>query len=104
MNGYLYREVNVWKRVSDREAARYRCFERLPEGGYGIQSVDWYQLPLKEKEVKFLENNFLELMIEKTLANRTKLYPTVTEAIAAFEQNFGNETLKEDDEAEDVQE
>jgi hypothetical protein len=99
MSDYLYREVNIWKRVSEKEAARYRCFERLPEGGYGIQSVDWYQLPLKEKEIKFLENNFLELMIEKTLTNRTKLYPTINEAIAAFEQDFGNERLEEQEES-----
>jgi hypothetical protein len=99
MSDYLYREVNIWKRVSEKEAARYRCFERLPEGGYGIQSVDWYQLPLKEKNTKFLDNNYLELMIEKTLTNQTKLYPTVAEAIAAFEQDFGNERLEEQEES-----
>jgi hypothetical protein len=99
MHSHLYREVIVWKRVSEKEITRYCCFERLPEGGYGVQSIDWYHLPLNEKNSKSLDNNFLGLMVEDTLINQTKLYTTVVEAIAAFEKNFGNEKLEEQEES-----
>src|SRR6266853_2092335 len=41
----MFKTIDVWKRISDSEAVRYRCFQCLRTGKYSVQSADFYRLP-----------------------------------------------------------
>lgn len=84
----MFKAIDIWKRVDDTIAARCRCFERIADGQFCVQSVDYYHLPLTEKQIKALDNQFLELFIEESPDQRSSLHPTLQEAIAQYDQDF----------------
>ncbi|MBR8833056.1 MAG: hypothetical protein DSM106950_03170 [Stigonema ocellatum SAG 48.90 = DSM 106950] len=84
----MFKAIDIWKRIDDTAAIRYRCFERLTDGQFCVQSVDYYHLPLNEKQIKTLDNQFLELFIEESPDQRSSLHPTLEEAIAQYDQDF----------------
>jgi hypothetical protein len=51
--------IDIWKRINEDQVVRYRCFQRLKDGFYCVQSADFYSLPLDEVKVRYLENQFL---------------------------------------------
>lgn len=77
----LFRSIDVWKRLSDNCMVRYRCFQILPDGGYCVQSEDYYYLPLESKQIQSLDENFLQLLIEYDPDQRRTTYSTLEEAI-----------------------
>jgi hypothetical protein len=89
----MFKAIDVWKRVNDETAIRYRCFQRLADGQFCVQSIDHYQLPLNEGQVKALDKQFVELLIEESPDQRSSLHPTLEEAIAQYEFEFMDEAL-----------
>lgn len=84
----LYHELNVWRRKSEGELVRYRCFRVFPGGGYCVQSADFYNTR-HEMHDRELGEQFLELMSEESPAVRSgSLYATLEEAIAAHDSDF----------------
>jgi len=83
----LYRSVNVFRRL-EADVVFYRCLQKLPDGGYVVQSADWLRLPLREDQLHQLTAQFVELLFEEPPDNRGPLRPTIEEAIAAFDAQF----------------
>lgn len=84
----MFKAIDLWKRIDDTVAVRYRCFQRLTDGQFCVQSADYYHLPLNEEQVRILDKQFLELFIEESPDQRSSLHPTLEEAIAEYEIEF----------------
>lgn len=52
------------KDIDGKTAICYQCFQRLTDGQFCVQSVDYYHLPLQDAQVKALDGQFLELFID----------------------------------------
>ena len=83
-----YKSIDVWRRVNSETAIRFRCFQINENATYCVQSADMYHEPIDEKEIRFLERQFIELFIEEAPETRNGVYPTLEEAIAAHEKEF----------------
>lgn len=87
--GLLFKEISVWKRINEDTLIRYRCFEQLPDGGFCVQSADFYNLPVDQATIQYHEREFLERLAESSPATRSGLvYASLLEAIAAHEAYF----------------
>ena len=84
----MLKAIDVWKRLPNDRAVRYRCFEVLPAGGFCVQSADFFALPIGDAQLRFSEKQFLELLIEESPVDRCVVYPTLHEAIEAHERDF----------------
>jgi hypothetical protein len=84
----LYIEVNVWKRIDQSRLLRYRCFHLLPENKYAVQSADFYNLPVDDKQIRYLDKQFIQLFCEEEPAVRSDLFESLEEAIAAHDRDF----------------
>ena len=84
----LYLGINVYRRLRSDEAAVYRCFKKLPDGGYCVQSADRVRLPFKDENSRFQKEQFWELLIEEAPDARSRPFPTIEEAIADFDAAF----------------
>jgi hypothetical protein len=84
----MYKSIDIWKRIGEDQVVRYRCFQRLRDGLYCVQSADFYSLPLDEVQVKYLDNQFLEFLIEEEPDQRAEMHETLEEAILIHEKDF----------------
>ena len=84
----MYREFSVWKRIDDTGAVRFRCLEEMETHLFCVQNADFYTMPLKADLIAKSERMFLELLVEIEPTDRCTWFATVTEAIAAHEENF----------------
>lgn len=84
----MFKTITIWKRLDDTKALCYRCFQRLTDGKFCVQSADYYYLPIREEQVRMLERQFLELFLEEAPDSRSLLYPTLEEAIASYDAEF----------------
>ena len=87
----MFKAIDIWKRINDTVAVRYRCFQRITDEHFCVQSADYYHLPLNEEQVRILDKQFLELFIEESPDQRSSLYPTLEEAIAKYELEFADD-------------
>ena len=87
----MLRTIDVWKKIDDTTAIRYRCFQRLSDNGYCVQSADYYYLPINEEQVKNLDRQFLELLIEEPPDERSTVYQSLEEAIVMYDKEFEDE-------------
>jgi hypothetical protein len=85
----MFKAIDVWKRISDSEAVRYRCFQCLQTGKYSVQSADFYRLPGNPDRSAQLERQHIELFIEQAPDGRNEAYETLEAAIEAHEAEFG---------------
>jgi len=83
-----YKAIDVWSRKNKSTVVRYRCFQLLPDSGYAVQSADYYNAPLRDARPAEHEKQFLELFLEEDPKVRSPLFPTLVEAIRAFDQEF----------------
>ena len=87
----MFKAIDMWKRIDYVTAIRYRCFQRLADGQFCVQSADCYHLPLNENQVRTLDKQFLELFIEEAPDQRSSLHSTLEEAIAQYELEFAED-------------
>jgi hypothetical protein len=83
-----YKAIDVWSRRDEGTVVRYRCFQLLPDGGYSVQSADYYKAPFLDSQSAQHEKQFLELFMEEDPKVRSPLFPTLVEAICAFDGEF----------------
>lgn len=88
----MFKAIDIWKRLDETTAVRYRCFQRLMDSQFCVQSADYYHLPIREEQVRMLDRQFVELFIEEDPARRSSLYPSLEEAIAMYELDFADDT------------
>jgi hypothetical protein len=84
--GHLFRAIDVWQRRPSGQLVRYRCFQVLPDGGYCVQSADFH--PQDARQTQFLETQYLELLSELDPDERSKVHPSLEEAIEAHQTQF----------------
>jgi hypothetical protein len=83
-----YKAIDVWSRRDEGTVVRYRCFQLLPDGGYSVQSADYYKAPFLDSRPAKHEKQFLELLLEEDPKVRSPLFRTLVEAIRAFDREF----------------
>jgi hypothetical protein len=88
----MFKAIDVWKRISDSEAVRYRCFQCLQTGKYFVQSADFYRWPGNPDQSAQLERQHTELFIEQGPDARSGAYETLEAAIKAHDAEFGPAT------------
>ena len=88
MKKQAYRQFDVWRRTQHGEARSYRCFQGLTDGLFYIQSCDAHR-PSEEKTQRQLAQQFVELFCEEEPCTRTAGLPSLEEALAAFDTEFG---------------
>ncbi len=86
----MFKAIDVWKRISDSEAVRYRCFQNLQTGKYSVQSADFYPLPENPTQSAQFERQHIELFVEQAPDERTGAHETLEAAIEAHEAEFGS--------------
>jgi hypothetical protein len=86
----FFQEFIVWKRIDDTQVLRYRCLKVLPDDGYYVKAADHLHWPLDQKQISQVEYYFIDSLFHSGLESirRKKLFPTVEEAIAFFEEGF----------------
>ncbi len=87
----MFKAIDVWEKVDATTAVRYRCFQRLTDNFYCVQSADYYHIPINEEQARNLDKQFLELFIEESPDKRDNLYPTLEEAIKMHNREFEEE-------------
>jgi len=85
----MYERIDVYRRTTTNKVVIYRCWRILPEGGYVVQSADHISSPANAKELVEHEQRLLELFSDVAPEERGEPYPTVEEAIRAFDDEFG---------------
>lgn len=84
----LYEAIMVWKHLDNRSSVRYSCFRNLKTGKYGVQSADYFRLPIDEEQIKQFVKQFLELLMEVDPEERCLWFDALDEAIQAHEEEF----------------
>ena len=84
----MFKAIDVWRRLNNGGLARFRCFEVLPNQGYCVQSVDFYNEPLDVKRMQEFDRQFIELLLEAAPNRENETYRTLEEAIANHELDF----------------
>lgn len=82
----LFEQINVWHRIDDSESVCYRCYRLLPDGGYCVQSADFFRLNQVDKQD--FNRQQVELFLEQSPDDRSGLWPTLDEAIRKFQEEF----------------
>ena len=85
----MFKAIDVWKRISDSEAVRYRCFQCLQTGRYSVQSADFYRSPECRAQSSQLDRQHVELFIQQAPDERSGAYDTLEAAIEAHKAEFG---------------
>jgi hypothetical protein len=89
MNFRICRRHDIWRRLSDRRAVRYVCFEALGDGLFSVQSADFFGFPVDARVLRYQEDQAIELFIETDPVERGSVFASLDEAIAAHDAEFG---------------
>lgn len=83
----FYKQIFVWRKLTDKQALRHCCFENLTTGRFFVQSADFFHLPYDQKMDEQHSAQFIELFLEVDDAERTQ-HQTLKRAISEFNQGF----------------
>ncbi len=86
----LFKTIEVWRKVGNIRAVRYRCFQSVKSGKYSVQSADFYSHGGESPEREHaLNRQLVELFVEQSPEERSGGYDTLEAAIEAHEAEFG---------------
>jgi len=80
----LYRQIAIWKKVSDDEAIRYNLIEDLGERKFAHQSADTFRPSTRYEEILFLDKLFGSLMTHDL--DQRSWFDSIEEAIEDFDR------------------
>lgn len=83
-----YREISVWKRLSETSAVRYRCFEDIKRGLFTVQSADHYHLPLSDEMSRQHALQSAQLLLDVDPFERGGTFGSLIEAVEDHERMF----------------
>ena len=89
MTAKTYKAIDVWRRKKET-VVRYRCFQVLPDETYCVQNADYYRPPFSSAQADQQDQQFLELLMEEAPDSRSKSFPSLDEALQAFDRDFAN--------------
>jgi hypothetical protein len=85
----LFKEMIIYKPISEKSVIRYRCFEILSEGKYFVAQADNFQNNFTETEWKQFDNYFFGSVDSENFDEMTnEACRTIEEAIAKHEADF----------------
>ncbi len=84
----LYQEIKVYKRLDERTCVRYCCWLDLRNGKYGVQSADFFRLPVDDQQRQDLDVQLVELFIESEPQERCQWFDSLDAAVAAHDKEF----------------
>jgi hypothetical protein len=91
----VYKEINIWQRKTNGTLCCFRCFELIPNGGFCVQSADLYTPNEGAEKDQYFKQQFIELLQDEAPEIRTKLFPSLQEAIQVHIAEF-DEFLEEE--------
>jgi hypothetical protein len=87
----LFKEISVWRRVSDNTLLQYRCLQVIPDAGYFVKSSHFYREPIDREQIYQAQFYFVDGMFGDALLEITKeTFDTLEEAIAQHDKDFDN--------------
>jgi len=87
----IYTLLDVWRRVDDNSAQRYRCFKNASTGQACVQNVDTIRLPFDGRAIASQDRYFFELFIEQAPEERAEGWSdSVEEAVQNFDKKFAD--------------
>ena len=89
MHSTLYRRHTIWRRIGSDRAVRYVCFESLREATFSVQSCNSLALPVDQNLLLEHVEQAAQLFNDADPHERPGSFPSLVEAIEAFEQEFG---------------
>jgi hypothetical protein len=82
------KSFDVWRRRDPQTLVRYRCFEDCSTGRFCVQSADFYRLPVTNERISYLENQFIELLMNQSPFERVQSFASIEEAISSHDESF----------------
>jgi hypothetical protein len=83
----FYEQIFVWTRT-DKMLVRYTIMKNIHDGKFGVQSKDYVDPQNSRKSFERFEHQFVELLSETPIEERTPFFGSLEEAIAEFENAF----------------
>lgn len=88
----IYKAYDVWVRISQFKAIRYRCMEAIDSGLVCVQNSDTITGGLESSDLRNLDGIFVEALLEQAPEERAQGWSkTVQEAIEKHELLFKEE-------------
>lgn len=84
----IFQELLIWKTIDDKSAVRYFCFFNLTTKKYCVQSADFFNLPIEEKQVHYFARQSIELFVESPPNERCGWFESLLEAIEDHDDSF----------------
>lgn len=85
---HLYKSHLVWRRMDERSAVRYCCFQSLSDGRYAVQNADYFHLPFDSERTRHADMLSVELFIEVDVLERCQWFASLEDAIRNHERVF----------------
>ena len=80
----LYKEINIWQKISEKQLVCYRIFERISDKKYAVQNVDYFSPPFDDISFEQFRKQQMELFLEVDIEIREKFFDTIEQAIEIF--------------------
>jgi len=84
----ILKSFDVWRQRDTKTLVRYRCFEDCSTGRFCVQSDDFYRLPVTNERTNYLENQFIELLMNESPFERVESFASIKEAISNHDGSF----------------
>ena len=84
----LFREIPVWRKLSESRAVRYNCLEDIENRKFVVQSADFFSLPIKDTLHAYFSKQFVELFIQIDPEDRKIWSSSLEVAVALHEDQF----------------
>jgi hypothetical protein len=88
MEKSLYRQFDIWKKIDDNVIVKFRCFEKLENNMFCVQSADYFYAPIDVVQLHNSDKQLIELFMEESPEKRSELYSTIDEAITHHIEDF----------------
>lgn len=85
---HLFQVFDVWERVSEDLAIRYRCLKRFTDEKFVVQSADFFYRSTDETSLVASDRQFLELLLDSDPFERGEVASTLEKAIQLHKTAF----------------
>ena len=85
---HLFQAFDVWERVSENQAIRYRCLKRLADEGFVVQSADFFYRPIDKESLLASDLQLVELLLDSDPFDRAEAANTLEKAIQLHKSAF----------------
>ncbi len=96
-NEYLYKRIDIWKKIDDKTWTRYKCYEVLSLGKFFVTGQSYYRKGFDDVEHKTYAESFFEILFLDGLEGYIQdAKDTIEEAIAEYQIDMNKPDEDED--------